>query len=82
MATVDNGPATELVAGGGLQWDYVIYKSNLAGTPANRYIIQANGYYGYTTTSQAFTNSRIEVEIDLGSNTGPGNNPRESGGFP
>lgn len=51
--------------GGGLQWDWVIYKSMQPGTNANRYTIQANGYYGYSNTASNFTTARVEVEIDI-----------------
>lgn len=75
----DRGNALALPAGGGMQWDYVIYKSDqLLGSSPDRYTIQANGYYGYTRTSQTFNSARIEVEIDVGSNAtgtgGPGGN--------
>jgi hypothetical protein len=76
----DNGTALPLAQGGGLQWDYLIYKSNRVGTPTHRYIIQGNGYYGYTTTSASFTSSRVEVEIDLGIGGGGSGPPPNSEG--
>lgn len=56
--------------GGGLQWEWVVYKSGQPGTPANRYMIQATGMYGFTATAANFTSARIEVEIDVGTPTG------------
>jgi type II secretory pathway pseudopilin PulG len=71
-----NGTALSLNEGGGMQWDYVIYKTdNFLGRIEGRYTIQANGYYGYTPTSTVFNQSRFEVEIDVGSDissSGPG----------
>jgi hypothetical protein len=65
------GPANlPLLSGGGLQWEWVVYKSGQPGTPANRYVIQATGFYGYTATAANFTSSRVEVEIDVGTPTG------------
>lgn len=66
---VDNGHdgGVGLSQGGGLQWEYVIYKSDQVGTPAQRFTIQATGYYGFGATSTTFTTSRVEVEMDVGS---------------
>jgi type II secretory pathway pseudopilin PulG len=67
----DNGKTLGLMQGGGLQWDYIIYKSDqLLGTAPNRYTIQANGYYGFSATGAVFNAARIEVEIDVGSANG------------
>lgn len=65
-ARVDNGTGGELAAGGGLQWDYMIYRSSQLGTPVNRYVVVATGYHGYTDTSASYAESRYEVEIDIG----------------
>jgi Tfp pilus assembly protein PilX len=73
------GPATvPLREGGGLQWEWVVYKSMQPGTTANRYTIQANGFYGYTNTAPNFTTARVEVEIDIGDAFG--SNATEYGG--
>lgn len=71
---VDNGNALPPSEGGGLQWDYVIYKSAQFGTPVNRFVVQGNGYYGTTTTSPSFTSARVEVEIDVDNNANTGRN--------
>lgn len=66
MRIQPSGPANvSLREGGGLQWDWVIYKSMQPGTNANRYTIQGNGYYGYTNGAPNFTTARVEVEIDI-----------------
>jgi|JI102314A1RNA_FD_contig_31_1836453_length_1085_multi_3_in_0_out_0_2 type II secretory pathway pseudopilin PulG len=70
---VDNGNALPPSQGGGLQWDYVVFRSNQAG-PTNRFVVQGNGYYGTTTTSPSFTSARIEVEIDVDNNSNTGRN--------
>jgi hypothetical protein len=64
--TVDNGSAAELSAGGGLQWDYSIYSLSQLGSPANRYMVLANGYFGLTPTSSHFAQASLEIEVDVG----------------
>ncbi len=72
---VDNGSAIPPSEGGGLQWDYVVFQPSTAlGVPANRYVVQGNGYYGTTTTSPSFTSARVEVEIDVDNNSNTGRN--------
>jgi len=67
--------------GGGLQWEYVIYKSDQIGTPAQRFTIQATGYYGMSTNSANLATARVEVEMDVGSSTsGPPTDPNSASG--
>ena len=61
-----DGGSGELEQGGGMQWDYTIYRNMQVGTPANRYTVLATGYYGYTAASPTFAQARVEVEVDIG----------------
>lgn len=57
--------------GGGQLWDYVIYRSDQAGSPTTRFVVQGNGYFG-RVGAENFAQARIEAEIDVdnaGSNT-------------
>lgn len=70
-----------LAQGAGLQWEYVIFKSDQVGTPAQRYTIQATGYYGFTAASATFATARVEVELDVGTTTsGLPTDPNSSSG--
>lgn len=64
ITPLDNGPTDDLRDGGGLQWDYIIYR--LQNQPLQlRFNILATGYYGYAGSKNLAT-SQIEVEIDVG----------------
>lgn len=68
------GPPTDgPFQGGGQLWDYVIYKRGQAGSPAGRYVVQGNGYFGRPGQAN-FTTSRIEAEIDVDTSGGGGRN--------
>jgi Tfp pilus assembly protein PilX len=77
-ATVDNGPALSPAEGGGLQWNYMIYKPQIGS--AERYIIVVTGFHGYARTSLGYAESRLEVEIDIGKpSTGVASTDESSG---
>jgi type II secretory pathway pseudopilin PulG len=66
---VDNGSAQELNQGGGLQYQYFIYRRvnpGDIGVPPNRYVVRSVGYSGYTLTSVNMVNSMVEAEVDVG----------------
>lgn len=68
---VNNGNALELAAGGGLQYQFFIYKRTNVGdvgvpTSVNRVVIRSNGFYGYTLNSPNLVTSILEVEMDVG----------------
>ena len=80
---VDNGHdgGVGLSQGGGMQWEYVIYKSNQIGTPTQRYTIQGTGYYGFAATSTTYATARVEVELDVGTAaSGPPTDPNGASG--
>jgi hypothetical protein len=80
---IDNGSdaGVGLSEGGGLQWEYAIYKSDQIGTPLQRYTIQATGYYGFRQTSVTYATARVEVEMDVGSAaSGPPTDPNGASG--
>lgn len=68
----DNGTALDLAAGGGLQGQFFIYRRAVVddGRPANRYVVRAVGYSGYTLDSPNLVTSMVEAEVDVGSGTG------------
>jgi len=51
---------------GGMQYRIMVYKSPALGTPLNRYIIRAIGYYGTSRTSPNFMSTVLEAEMDVG----------------
>jgi type II secretory pathway pseudopilin PulG len=66
QAPVDNGQATYLEQGGGLEYDFVVFKRPLLGAPPNRYNVRATGFYGYTRTATNLATAVVEAEIDVG----------------
>jgi hypothetical protein len=74
-AIVNNGPDAGLGAGGGLQYQFSVYRrarpdgSEDPGQPRNRFTIRSIGYYGYTLNSANLVTSIVEGEIEIGSQT-------------
>lgn len=71
---LNNGNTLTLDEGGGLQYQYFIYRAPGTsvgdnGVPSNRYVIRSVGYYGYNTTSANLITSVAEMEVDIGGNT-------------
>jgi Tfp pilus assembly protein PilX len=64
---VDNGYTTGPTEGGGLQYSYTVYRSNVLNQPLNRYTIQATGYAGMGLNSQSLVTAVVELEIEVGS---------------
>lgn len=73
---IDNGNTADLGAGGGLQYQYFVYRRARAdgtedpGQSRNRFTIRSVGYHGYTTNSANLITSIVEAEIDIGSQNG------------
>lgn len=67
-ALVDNGGTADLASGGGLQYQFVIYKrpSGDPGQPVNRVVVRSTGYHGYRLTAANLVTSIVEVEMDVG----------------
>ncbi len=70
---VDNGTGASLQNGGGLQYQWVVYRSpadvsavDSSGAPARRLRIRSIGYYGSSLTSRLLLTSVVEAEIDIG----------------
>lgn len=68
---LDNGPAMDLKAGGGLQYNYVIYRPALFGANQNLFSVRSIGYYGYALGSPNLYTSEVEVTVEVGSATPP-----------
>lgn len=65
---LDNGQARELTRGGGLQYEWVIFRP--PGGAADAYVIRSNGFFGYTRNANNLTTAGIEVEFTLSEGTG------------
>jgi hypothetical protein len=70
-APLDNGHALSARQGGGLQYNYVIYKPQLTGATTNLYRVRSIGYYGYSLTSPNLFSSELEVTVEVGTTTTP-----------
>lgn len=82
QGTFDGGATVDLNEGGGMLWNYMVYKNSAGTPPPNRYSVVATGYYGYTPTSPTFSEARVEVEIDVGSAGGANDlGPSSQDGF-
>jgi hypothetical protein len=78
---VDHGTGPDLLNGGGLQFNYVIYRPAAFAGTQNLYAVRAIGYYGYTLTSNLLYTSELEVMVEVGTNTtDPCANAQDYGG--
>ena len=67
---LDNGATLELRTGGGLQYNWIVYKPQAFSTNQNLFGVRAIGYYGYNLTSQNLYTSEVEVMVEIGTGTG------------
>lgn len=77
----DNGSGADLTNGGGLQFNYVIYRPAAFAGTQNLFAVRAIGYFGYTLTSNVLYTSELEVMVEIGTNTtDPCANAQDYGG--
>lgn len=63
------GTGTDLLNGGGLQYQFIVYRRPQAtdpNLPANRYVVRVTGYFGTNINSENLVTSVLEAEVDMG----------------
>ena len=71
----------DLVNGGGLQYQWVVYRPAAFAGNQNLYAVRAIGYYGFNLNSNTLYTSELEVMVEVGTNvTDPCANAQDYGG--